>query len=347
MEFFAIIGLIYILYLFVYLVVLTVADCDLQLAWMERFGHSIDQLKGKVVWITGASSGIGKAVAINLAQHGCKLVLSARNRDELLRVREICLERGKSVGLDAGDVLVLKMDMLEYSKQQECFDKVLDHFGKLDILLNNAGRSQRASWETIETAVDRQVFEINVFSVISLSRIALQYFLKQGSGHLAVTSSIAGVLGVPFSGSYTGSKHAVHGFYESLRLEKMSNPNIRISLLCPGPVFTNFLAESFTNKDGERFGQSTSPTDNRMTAERCAHLFGVALANNLDEAWMAPFPIVPMAYLFNYFPNIARGVAYLMGINKFQKLRDSRDTVNQESSASVPEVVEGRGEKDD
>lgn len=132
---------------------------------------------------------------------------------------------------------MLKMDMLEYSKHQECFDKVIDHFGKvriffsrflpciccyqsqpvlskyflqLDILLNNAGRSQRASWETIETAVDRQVFEINVFSVISLSRVALQYFLKQGSGHLAATSSIAGVLGVPFSGSYTGSKHAVH-----------------------------------------------------------------------------------------------------------------------------------------
>lgn len=347
MEILALIGLIYILYLFVYLVVLTVADCDLQLTWMERFGHSIDRLKGKVVWVTGASSGIGKAVAIKLAQHGCKLVLSARNRDELLRVREICLERGKHAGLDAGDVLVLKMDMLEYSKHQECFDKVLDHFGKLDILLNNAGRSQRASWESIETAVDRQVFEINVFSVISLSRIALQYFLKQGSGHLAVTSSIAGVLGVPFSGSYTGSKHAMHGYYESLRLEKMSNPNIRISLLCPGPVYTNFLAESFTNRDGEKFGQVHSSSDNRMTAERCAHLFAVALANNLDEAWMAPFPIVPMAYLFCYFPNVARGVAFLMGSSRFQKMRDSRDTVNSESSGQEPGVAEARQEKDD
>ncbi|KAJ1532338.1 hypothetical protein ONE63_000944 [Megalurothrips usitatus] len=334
MEFFTLIGLIYILYLFVYLVVLTVCDCDLQLAWMERFGHSIDRLKGKVVWITGASSGIGRALAIKLAQHGCKLVLSARNREELLRVREICLDLGRGSGLDAGDVLVLEMDMLKYSKHQECFNKVIDHFGKLDILMNNAGRSQRASWESIESAVDRQVFEINVFSVISLSRIAVQYFLEQGSGHLAVTSSIAGVVGVPFSGSYTGSKHAIHGYYESLRTERMTNPEIRISLLCPGPVFTNFLSQSFTNKDGESFGQDVSPTDNRMTAERCAHLFAVALANNLDEAWMAPFPVVPIAYLFSYFPNIARGVAYLMGVKRFQKLRDSRESVPTEPLSS-------------
>ena len=88
--------------------------------------------------------------------------------------------------------------------------KFCNFYFQLDILMNNAGRSQRASWETIETAVDRQIFELNVFSVISLSRLALEHFLEQGSGHLAVTSSIAGVLGVPFSGSYTGSKHAIH-----------------------------------------------------------------------------------------------------------------------------------------
>ncbi|KAK3925775.1 Dehydrogenase/reductase SDR family member 7 [Frankliniella fusca] len=334
MDFFALIGLVYILYLLVYLVVLTISDCDLQLAWMERFGHSIDRLRGKVVWITGASSGIGKALAIKLAEHGCKLVLSARNRDELLRVRELCLESGKIAGVDAGDILVLKMDMLEYSKHQACLDKVIDHFGRLDILVNNAGRSQRAAWESIETSVDRQVFEINVFSVISLSRVALKQFLEQGSGHLAVTSSIAGVVGVPFSGSYTGSKFAVHGFFESLRTERMTNPELKISLLCPGPVFTNFLSQSFTNKDGEVYGQDTSPTDNRMTAERCAHLFGVALANNLDEAWMAPFPIIPIAYLFTYFPNVARGVAFLMGTKRFHKLRDSRESLNAQNSGS-------------
>lgn len=339
------IGFVYILYLFVYLVILTIADCDLQLAWMERFGHSIDRLKGKVVWITGASSGIGRALAIKLAEHGCKLVLSARNRDELLRVREICLEAGKNSGLDASDVLVLKMDMLEYSKHQACLDKVLDHFGKLDILMNNAGRSQRAAWETIETAVDRQVFEINVFSVIALSRIALKHFLEQGSGHLAVTSSIAGVVGVPFSGSYTGSKFAIHGFFESLRTERMANPELKVSLLCPGPVFTNFLSQSFTSKDGELYGQDTSPTDNRMTAERCAHLFGVALANNLDEAWMAPFPILPIAYLFSYFPNIARGVAFLMGTKKFQKLRDSKESIENQNAASSSDNTTQEAEK--
>lgn len=83
-------------------------------------------------------------------------------------------------------------------------------FSQLDILVNNAGRSQRAVWEDIDLAVDKEVFDLNTFSVVSLSRLAVQLFLRQGSGHVAVTSSLAGILGVPFSASYTGSKHAIH-----------------------------------------------------------------------------------------------------------------------------------------
>lgn len=101
--------------------------------------------------------------------------------------------------------------MLEISKQQENFDKVINHFNGLDILVNNAGRSQRAPWELVELSVDRELFELDVFSVINLCRIAVKYFDKINKrGHLAVTSSGAGIVGVPFSPSYCGAKHALH-----------------------------------------------------------------------------------------------------------------------------------------
>lgn len=108
------------------------------------------------------------------------------------------------------DILILPMDVTEIECHQRMFDHVLDTFGKLDILVNNAGRSQRALWEDIEIEVDRGVFEVNVFGPIHLTRIAVKYFLTRGEGHVAVTSSIAGIIGVPFSASYTAAKHALH-----------------------------------------------------------------------------------------------------------------------------------------
>lgn len=102
------------------------------------------------------------------------------------------------------------MDMLDMSAHKKNFDHAVRHFGQVDILFNNAGRSQRAMWEDIEMTVDRQMFDLNVFSVVNLTRIAVRYFKERGYGHVAVTSSLAGVMGVPISGTYTATKHAIH-----------------------------------------------------------------------------------------------------------------------------------------
>ena len=112
--------------------------------------------------------------------------------------------------LSSNDVLVLVMDMLDIQSHKAHFDSAIRHFGSIDIVFNNAGRSQRAMWETIDLDIDKQMFELNVFSVINLSRIAVNYFNSKGQGQLAVTSSLAGVQGIPFSATYCGTKHALH-----------------------------------------------------------------------------------------------------------------------------------------
>lgn len=223
MNFITSLALIAVAYAILYVIALLFVDCDLRLAWAEKFGKPIDCLAGKVVWITGASSGIGEHISLALARAGVKLVLSARRAYELERVRQSCLKVGKN--LKEKDILVLPMDVLEVEKHKAYFQQVIDHFGHLDVLVNNAGRSQRAIWEEIELAVDKEMFNLNVFSVLSLSRIAVQHFMKQNEGHIVVTSSLAGVMAAPYSASYIGAKHAIHGYFDALRLEKMMQRN--------------------------------------------------------------------------------------------------------------------------
>lgn len=162
------------------------------------------------MWVTGASSGIGKELAKILASHGVKLVLSARNLRELELTKQECFQLSGGL-LKSEDILVLPMDMLKFSYHQDCFNRVISHFRALDIIVNNAGRSQRAEWNKTDINVDRELFELDVFAVIHLSRLAVNYFEQNSiKGQLAVTSSTAGLVGAPNSGSYTGAKHAIH-----------------------------------------------------------------------------------------------------------------------------------------
>lgn len=138
-----------------------------------------------------------------------KLCLSARRENELEKVKQECLLASSS--LKPADIFVLKMDMLQTDKHEEYFGQVIKHFGQVDVLVNNAGRSQRALWQNIELKVDRELFDLDVFSIVNLSRVYIRYVEKHSLvGHIAVTSSTAGLLGVPNSCSYVGAKHAIH-----------------------------------------------------------------------------------------------------------------------------------------
>jgi len=303
------------------------SDCDISLGIYTYVGKPIESLSDHVVWITGASSGIGAALAVRLTQAGAKVVISARSTDKLNEVKAKCIASGK---VKESDVLVLPLDMVKTEEHNDAFQKVLTHFGKLDILVSNAGRSQRGRWEMVDIGVDRDVFDLNVFSLISLSRIVTIYFLKKGGGQHVITSSMAGKFGAPMSASYTASKHALHGYFETLRTEK-AGCGLSVTMLCPGPVDSNLLQVAFTEKEGEQLGKDRA--GNRMSSERCAQLSATAIANKVAETWICDMPLLILFYVNQYCPTLLKGIIGAMPLSFIMKLRDGRsDAVELEGA---------------
>ena len=186
-------------------------DCDLMTFLYSKYGCKPEQaLKGKVIWISGACSGIGEQLAYDLAAIGAKLVLSG-HLDTLNDIKDKCLKLSQGK-LESKDILALPpFDIREYQLHKETVQTVVSYFDRVDILINNIGRSQRATFQEITISEDKEIFDINVFGQISLSRSLMNQFVKQGFGHFVVTSSVAGKFGAPFSASYTASKHALAG----------------------------------------------------------------------------------------------------------------------------------------
>ena len=162
--------------------------------------------KDKVVWITGASSGIGEAVAKAFAAEGAKLVLSARRKEELLRVQQEC-----RLGNDRA--LVLPLDLSDTTNIHTLTQQVIDRFGRIDVLVNNGGFSQRAYAQETPVDIDRKIMEVNFFGQVALTKSVLPFMLKQKSGHIVTISSITGKFGFYLRSAYSASKHALHGFF--------------------------------------------------------------------------------------------------------------------------------------
>ena len=233
--------------------------------------------KNKVVWITGASSGIGEALAKAFASEGAKLVLSARRKEELDRVKQ-------ALNLPDSDVLILPLDLTDTSKTNELTQKVISTFGKIDILINNGGISQRSL--TLETPleIDRKIMEINFFGTIALTKSVLPYLIKQKSGHIIVMSSIAGKFGFYFRSAYSASKHALHGFFEALRME-VYNDNVKILIVCPGKIKTNISINAITGNGGTHNKMDESQ-EKGLSAEECARQILKGIQNNKDELFI-------------------------------------------------------------
>lgn len=301
---------------------LKLADADLTLLWKSKFGRSVGTLKGKVIWITGASSGIGEGIAYELAKVGAHLVLSGTNEENLELVKNNCLGFGRDKGTE---VLVLPFNICDFSSHGGQLQKVLDHYGKLDILVNNAGRSQRAAFEDIPIEIDKEMFDCNVFGAVSLTRHVVKHFKETGQrGHIAVTSSTAGKLGAPFSATYTGAKHALQGYFECLRLEGVLLGGLDVTITCPGPVFSRIRERAFTATPGTLHNVKDTPNLKLMATERCAYLTAVAIANKLDEAWMSLNPILLVMYFAQYAPSIFRNyiVKLLFTKERVMKMRE-------------------------
>lgn len=177
-------------------------DCDIVLFLCSRFGRSRADLKDKVIWIVGASSGIGAELAVQLARAGSKLVLSATRLSNLKETKRRCLQVSNGQLVDK-DILILAFDIIDIDSHVTHLNTVVNYFGKLDILVNNAARFQVGRFEQTDLNVDRKEFEINVFGLINLARVATNYWLNNKlTGHHVVTSSIGGFLPFPGSTSY-------------------------------------------------------------------------------------------------------------------------------------------------
>lgn len=220
----------------------------------------------QTVWITGASSGIGEALALQYAKDHARLVLSARREDELQRVAERCHD----AGLARDDVLVLPLDVTDWAALPGKVQAVLDTFGQIDLLVNNAGVSQRSLCKDTDMAVYQKLMDVDVMGQIALTKAVLPHMLERGSGHLAITSSVAGKVGVPMRTGYCAAKHAVMGFFDALRAE-VEGQGISVSTITPGFIRTDISRNALAG-DGSAYGREDEDIAGGMNVDECAEV---------------------------------------------------------------------------
>ena len=216
--------------------------------------------ENKIVWITGASSGIGEALAVQLSNKGAQLILSSRRREALEAVQAKC----KS----SSQVHIETLDLTDISSFENITKTLISKFGRIDVLINNGGISQRSTAAETSLEIDRKIMEVNYFGNIALTKAVLPYFTKQKSGAVVVISSLSGKFGFFLRSAYSASKHALVGFYESLRLEEEKH-NLQVSLVFPGLIKTNISVNAL-NKDGESSKEMDNNQAKGTTAEECA-----------------------------------------------------------------------------
>jgi dehydrogenase/reductase SDR family member 7B len=217
-------------------------------------------LKDKVVVITGASSGIGEALAFEFAVKGAKVVIAARNIEKLKEIEAKLVKSGAMV-------LAVKADVSIEADCKEMMNAAVQKFGTIHVLVNNAGVSMRALFEDLDLKVIRQLMDINFWGTVFCTKYALPYLL-QNKGSVVGISSIAGYKGLPGRTGYSASKFAMHGFFESLRIENLKK-GLHVLIACPGYTKSN-VRNAALNKDGVAQGESPLEEGKLMTAEEVA-----------------------------------------------------------------------------
>jgi short-subunit dehydrogenase len=255
--------------------------------------------KNKVIWITGASSGIGEACAYEFASAGATLIISSNQVNELLTVKEKC----EKLGAVCHNVL---FDLSDNESIKAAVDEVKNKIGRLDILFNNGGISQRATVIESPVSIDRKIMEINFFGGISLTKLVLPLLIESKKGQIVVTTSIAGKFGFLLRSAYCASKHALYGFYESLQLELMDK-GISVTFICPGRVKTNISLHAL-DKFGNPTGQMDEGLAKGIPVEKAAQKIVKAVYKRKREALIGGKELI-MVYIKKYFPNLFYNIA--------------------------------------
>ena len=237
--------------------------------------------RDQVVIITGASAGIGAALALQFASQGAKVVIAARRAERLELVAAECRARG-------GEVLTIPTDISDETQCKLLVEKTVETFGQLDILINNAGLAANALFDKFPNlGLFKHTVDVNFYGAVYCTYYALP-FLKQTKGRIVAISSLGGKAALPYNTPYCASKYALHGFYDALRME-LRRHGVSCTVICPSWVATEFH-QAQLNKDGVPRGAAGRAyyTKRTMTAERCAQITLNAAFKRRREVVMGP-----------------------------------------------------------
>ena len=248
-----------------------------------------------IIWITGAGSGIGKALALKYNSAQNTIILSGRNENQLNEVAKT-LENS----------FVLPLDVTNESAIEQAVKEVEAKFGRIDILINNAGVSQRAKVTDVSNDVGRKLMEVNFFGSVHLTKAALPLLLKSKKASIVAMSSAAGKFGFPLRSYYAASKHALHGFYEALSLE-LKDTNVHVLVVCPGRIKTDISFSALT-ADGSAHNKMDQGQLNGISVEKCADQIARAIVKEKAEVYIGGKEVF-MIYLKRYLPSLFRFIA--------------------------------------
>jgi short-subunit dehydrogenase len=254
------------------------------------------EFQNKVIWVTGASSGIGEAVVKAFNAAGATVLISSRRLEELERVKLACSSPEK--------VFIFPLDLTQSSSIQKVTEDVLSKF-EIDLLFNNGGISQRSL--TTETSIenDRKIFEVNYFGHVQMTKAVLPQMLKRKSGHIVTTSSLTGKWGFYLRSAYAASKHALHGFFDSLRME-VEDDGIRVTLITPGFIATE-ISKHALDKSGNPSGEMDNNQAQGISPDECARQILAGIAAGKDEFGVGGKELRGL-FLHRYFPKIFKKI---------------------------------------
>jgi|SRR5450432_1027965 dehydrogenase/reductase SDR family protein 7B len=253
------------------------------------------QFNGKTCWITGASSGIGEALALSLNSMGASLILSSRSREKLENVKQACSFPDK--------IKILPCDMEETETLPAKAREAWSLFNGIDYVFLNAGIAVRDMIIHTDMDMIQKVMNINFFSNVALSKTLIPFMQERGQGCFVVTSSLCGKFGVPKLGAYSASKHALHGFYESLRAE-YEKDGIRVTMITAGLVKTNITLHALTG-NGSRYGKMQESVAAGIAPETCARGILSAVAKGKCEVLIGAMEKYSVL-IKRFFPGLLR-----------------------------------------
>lgn len=256
------------------------------------------KLNNKIIWITGASSGIGKQLALDFAKKNCKLILSSRNKEKLNEVKTECQKF-------TSDVIILPLDLEDFENMKSKAEEAISYFGKIDVLINNGGISQRSLIMETDISVDWKLINVNYLGTVALSKALLPHFVQNQSGTFVVVSSVMGKFGSPYRSGYCAAKHALHGFFDVLRMEHQKD-NVNVTLICPGFVNTDVTRNAVTG-DGSVYNQQDKKTEEGLDVKDFSKRMIRAIEREKFETYIGGKE-AKAVYLKRFFPKLLHKV---------------------------------------